>query len=232
LAPLRVLVLDMDDTLFLEESYVRSGFQFVAEWLQSQVDVPASQTFEFMWSTHLRGDRGHIFDNLLAKYPEEAKGLKPIDLLACYRNHTPVLAFHAGMKEFLNSALSRGLRLALISDGHLAAQTRKVEALGLAQLAHPILLTDAWGRAFWKPHARAFQTVEQALGCTGSDLAYLGDNPEKDFQAPNRLGWLTLRLRLSGQINNLAEPTTREAKPSLEFTSVPGLLEWLYSVPL
>ena len=219
----------MDDTLFLEESYVRSGFQFVADWLQSKIEIPALQTFEFMWSAHVRGDRGRIFDDLLAVYPE-AKHIKTSDLVACYRNHKPVLAFHAGMGEFLNNALSRGLRLALISDGHLAAQNRKVEALGLARLADPILLTDAWGRAFWKPHARAFQTVEQALSCSGSDLAYLGDNPEKDFQTPNRLGWLTLRLRLPGQINHMVEPTTRESKPTKEFTSVLDLAKWLDSV--
>src|SRR5207249_9586322 len=86
-------------------------------------------------------------------------------------------------------------RTAIISDGPLAAQQRKVEALGLQAWFDPILLTDRWGRDFWKPHERAFREIEALTAAGGAACAYLGDNPQKDFVAPSRLGWRAGRGR-------------------------------------
>ena len=79
-----------------------------------------------------------------------------------------------------------------------AAQQRKVVALALDAWFDPILLTDRWGRDYWKPHERAFREVEALTGSGGATCAYLGDNPQKDFAAPSRLGWRTVRVRRPG----------------------------------
>lgn len=227
---MKALVLDLDDTLYPEVSFVRSGFWAVANWLETETDAPATKAFAFMWEAHLRGGRGHIFDQLLARMPNVA-GIQVESLVDRYRNHRPELSFHPGIEACLAAAKAKGLRLALISDGPLAAQTRKVEALNLADWANPIILTDAWGSAFWKPHPRAFALVEETLGYQGAELAYLADNPEKDFHAPNQRGWLTIRLRLPDQLKFNVEPASDIARPALEFASIPDLGRWLDALP-
>jgi len=108
-----------------------------------------------------------------------------------------------------------GHRLALISDGPLAMQQNKVDALGLADRLDLIILTDQWGREFWKPHPRAFETVQKTWGLEGAACLYVGDNVEKDFFAPLRLGWRTARVRRPGGIYEKAV-ADQAARPEFE----------------
>ena len=223
---LKALVFDLDDTLYPEEAYVQSGFRAVAIYLAAEAGYPESQTFDFLWGEHAAGRRGRIFDTLLAQHQELASQCVA-DLVALYREHRPELALYPGMAAVLREAQARGLQLALISDGPMLSQQRKVEALGLARWFDPILLTDAWGRAFWKPHPRAFLAAQEALGCEGGDLAYLADNPAKDFLAPRQLGWETVRLRLPGQFRAVEEASAPESAPAMELQSLEALGRWV-----
>ena len=69
-------------------------------------------------------------------------------------------------------------------------QRRKVEALGIAGHFREIVYTDALGgRAFAKPHQQSYQRMEAVLGTGNDRFVYVGDNPAKDFVAPNARGW-------------------------------------------
>jgi putative hydrolase of the HAD superfamily len=209
-AALKALVFDLDDTLYPEDAYVRSGFQAVARWLEAAGAMPARPAFEQLWSAHERGERGHLFDDLLAACEPAATAVTVPALVQVYRNHAPDIRFYPGMAGLLDDARARALRIAVISDGFLEAQRRKVEALGLDRWADPILLTDQWGRDHWKPCPMAFERVQEAFGLGPEQLVYVGDNPTKDFQAPNRLGWHTIRLAMPGQ--GPARPCIEEAR--------------------
>ena len=54
------------------------------------------------------------------------------------------------------------------------------------------------------------------------------NNPEKDFVAPRRLGWDTVRLRLPGQLRNEAAPPTGAHAPAGEAASFARLRELLF----
>ena len=127
----------------------------------------------------------------------------------------------------LQTLRNAAYRLAVISDGPLQSQRAKVDALGLESLVDRILLTDAWGPDFWKPHQRAFKLIEAEWNCSPSELAYVGDNPTKDFAAPNSRGWLTIRLRLEGQrLNGLAAASV-DSSAQIELRSVRELASFL-----
>jgi len=79
-------------------------------------------------------------------------------------------------------------------------QNAKIDALGIRSLFDLILLTDAWGREFWKPHPRAFQAAVAHFGLEPGAFVYVSDNPAKDFLAPNALGWHTVRIRRPGGV--------------------------------
>lgn len=199
MATLKALVFDLDDTLYAEESYVRSGFHAVAGWLEGAGLGSAGEVFADLWSAHAGGRRGRIFDDLLAARPECGQ-VTAADLVQVYRAHAPDIGFYPGMEALLDEARNRSLGVAVISDGFLQAQQRKVQALELARWADPILLTDQWGRSFWKPNPRAFLEVQEAFQVGPAEIVYIGDNPAKDFQAPNRLGWQTIHLVMPDQV--------------------------------
>jgi putative hydrolase of the HAD superfamily len=199
MAPVKALVFDLDDTLYPEASYVRSGFRAVAAWLQAAAVLPADQAFAWMESAFARDGSGRIFDHLLAACPSASGRVSVAQLVQVYRSHAPGIALYPHMADLLDEAKARSLRIAVISDGYLEAQRQKARALGLSRWAEPILFTDAWGAQAWKPNPMVFSHLQQTLGLRPRQLVYVGDNPAKDFQAPNLLGWDSIQLVLPGQ---------------------------------
>lgn len=196
-AALAGVVWDVDDTLLLERDYVRSGFRAVARAVAPEGRA-ANAAFGLLWSDFDAGVRGNAFDRLLAAYPRP--GVSVSDLVRVYREHTPDIALVPGAEAVLDELTALGLRQGAISDGPLASQRAKSAAVGLSRWCDPVILTDVWGRDFWKPHERAFVALEDAWGLSGRQLVYVGDNPVKDFIAPRAHGWRTIRLRLAGQL--------------------------------
>ena len=191
-AHMRCLVLDIDDTLFLERDYVSSGFHAVASCVHEACGVEGF--YEAAWTEFVAGQRGDIFNRAL-----RTLGIEPAEpllnrLVAAYRSHAPTIALLSDAREALAVA-HRTYRLAIVSDGPLESQRAKATALNLEQWAAPIILTEHYGPAFHKPSVRAFQMVQDAFAANGRDCCYVGDNPAKDFLGPKALGWHTVRVR-------------------------------------
>lgn len=198
---LAAVVFDIDDTLYLERDYVRSGFGVVSRAIAPDAGAPPLSVFETLWGLFESGARGDHFDSLLREYPEAASRWSVRDLVALYRGHEPDIALLPHMEPLLDELKGRGASLAIVSDGNLASQVAKVTALGLDRWFEEICLTDAWGRDYWKPSTRAFRHVAATLGAEPPNLVYVADNPHKDFLAPLHLGWGVTRLRLPGQLH-------------------------------
>jgi putative hydrolase of the HAD superfamily len=193
--PARTLVFDLDDTLFPERTYVRSGFAAVGRHVQEQF---GRADFENVaWGLFLDDVRGRIFDATLSRLGIASSPRLIGTLVQIYREHRPRIVLFPDVEPVIQTLRPHAC-VAIVSDGPLISQERKVEALGLHRLFGPIVLTDRWGRAFWKPHERAFREIEAATGCRGSECVYVADNPAKDFVAPRRLGWWTARVRRPG----------------------------------
>lgn len=197
-ASLKAVVFDLDDTLLPEWQYVRSAYGAVARHVYR--DPPrAQEARDWLWSRFLRGEHSGALNALLERAGRGEEEVGP--LLEVYRAHLPAVRLNAGVRRTLSDLRGAGLKLGVISDGPLITQQRKVEALGLGDWVDEIRLTDAWGRDYWKPHARAYQDLSERWGLTGPELAYVGDNLAKDFIAPQALGWRTVCLRRRRQVH-------------------------------
>jgi putative hydrolase of the HAD superfamily len=143
------------------------------------------------------GTRGKIFDEALGACGVEKTPERIGQLVELYRAHVPTLRLQPDAEEVLAWGSDK-FRFAVISDGPLVSQQNKVRAVALERQIAQILLTDAWGREFWKPSPRAFLEVMKSNGGEVSGYVYVADNPRKDFIAPRELGWRTVRLRRPG----------------------------------
>lgn len=222
----RGVVFDLDDTLVFERDYVRSGFRAIADACAATASVTSDSVFAFLWDDFEAGVRGKSFDRLLAQFAPLATTLAVPDLVAIYRDHTPTLTLRPEAAQVIEALRARGVRLGLISDGPLASQSRKVKAVGLEPLFSPIVLTDAWGASFWKPHRRAFEEIERAWGLPPENLVYVGDNPLKDFVAPRAMGWHTVRLRVPEQLRFAEEAASRDYDAVVTTTSLADIATW------
>ena len=209
------VVFDIDDTLYLERDYVRSGFLYVARHVAATVEE-AREIADWLWRAFERGVRGDTFDQLLAARPDLAARVTAIDLIAAYRSHVPTISLLPGMQEVLDDLSAAGLRLGVLSDGPIESQRAKAEALGLDAWFDPVLLTAARGRGFAKPGTLGFEWIASSWRLPHPELAYVADNPLKDFRGPRRLGWRTIRLRLPPQLRQAIDPIDEIDGPDVE----------------
>jgi putative hydrolase of the HAD superfamily len=115
-----------------------------------------------------------------------------------YRTHTPSITLFPDAVRCLAALRDAGLVLGLVTDGDPEVQRAKVAALGLRGVFEVERYSWDAGAALQKPHASAFEPALAALAALrirARDLAYVGDNPTKDFVGARALGLTTLRLR-------------------------------------
>lgn len=218
----RGVVFDMDDTLYAERDYVRSGFTEVARFAGTTEDE-IGIVFDWLWSAFEAGRRDDTFDGLLGAFPWLAERMTAAALVDAYRNHRPDIALTPGLTNELDRLAAGGLRLAVLSDGPPASQGAKATALGLDRWFDPVLLTGSLGPGFAKPGVAGFEQIARDWDLQGLELAYVADNPLKDFIAPRRLGWQTIRLRHPGQLRWQLESPSPADGPDLEIGAIASL---------
>jgi putative hydrolase of the HAD superfamily len=217
------VVFDLDDTLYLEADYARSGFAAVGEWTSANLGIPDFAAHA--WRVHEEGARGDVFNRALA-----AAGIKVdpeliLRLVDVYRRHRPQIALLPDAAECLRE-LHGKVFLGLITDGPALSQRAKVEALQLSSLMDEVIITDDLGRTYWKPHPRAFEAMQQLANVSSEDCYYIGDNPDKDFIAARQLGWNTVRVRRKDGLHcsKANAPETCAQREVSDLRSLPSLV--------
>lgn len=219
----RLVVLDIDDTLYLERDYVRSGFDAVGAWARDELGV--DDLGERAWAAFEAGVRRTIFDDALAGCGiEVTHGVVP-RMVEVYRAHSPSIDMLPDARAWLD-ALAPHVTLAVVTDGPLASQQAKAEALMLTRWADLVVFTESLGAGRGKPHPAAFEQLERELGLSGDRCAYVADNPAKDFVAPHRLGWRTVRVRRPGGLHAEVPSGDDVDAEITDFSALDGALGW------
>ena len=223
------VVFDLDDTLYDEIDYCRSGFAAVAEFLAGSLKAAsAERIFDAFWQQFTAGNRTRTFnaalDELGTTYDEKLIR-ESIDV---YHNHLPKITLPADSKNVLVQ-LSGKYTLALLTDGFLPAQQLKVQALRIEEYFEYLLYTEQLGREFWKPSPVGFQRVIATLGTKPETAAYVADNVTKDFIAPNQLGFSTVQIIRPARIHTESSqhPDAAAGYVIDRISELPALLERL-----
>lgn len=219
------VVFDLDDTLYMERDYVRSGFSAVASFAAKGNIDQAALFDNFLWDTFERGVRGRNFDLFIERF-DLSQRLSVAELVSVYRHHHPTIRLLPGAADLIKDLRMRAIPLGLISDGPVVGQSAKLKALGADRLLEVVILTDEWGTEYRKPHDRAFITMEQYMS-GARPLVYIADNPAKDFIAAKRRGWGTIRIRLDRQLHADIEPAEPAAAPEFDLRGFDEVLSAL-----
>jgi putative hydrolase of the HAD superfamily len=124
-SPSQVVVFDIDDTLYLEREYVRSGFRAVGAWARRTLGVP--DLADRAWAAFESGVRATIFNEALAGAGVEATPELIARMVACYRDHQPDILLLADARACLDAAVADA-PVAVITDGPLASQSAKARS--------------------------------------------------------------------------------------------------------
>ena len=187
-----ILIFDLDDTLYNEIEYVKSGFKEVSKFINKIFYINEIDSFDFMIKYLKRNGRGNIFNALLKKYGiYNKKNL--IKCISIYRKHKPNILINKKVIDLL-SILSKENSLYLLTDGNKLVQKNKVDALGIKKLFRRIFITHRYGIKNAKPSLYCFKKIKEIEKCNWSDMIYIGDNPNKDFVNLNKVGAKTVRI--------------------------------------
>ncbi|MEF2968096.1 HAD family hydrolase [Paenibacillus sp. M1] len=194
-----VFVFDLDDTLYEEITFVRSGFRAVAGYLSQEFKVSANEAFRKMWSALEQKGRGSVFNEVLRDYGlETQRNIRKS--LSVYRQHIPQIKLLEDAEQVLQR-LPEGSAY-IVTDGNKLVQHSKVQALGLYPRIKKCFITYRYGRAHSKPSPYCFQKISQIEKRPPADIVYIGDNPNKDFIGIKPLGFRTIQIK-RGPYSNL-----------------------------
>ena len=196
---IEAVIFDLDDTLYSEKEYMRSGFRVIAEHLK-QVE--------------------HCFNKLCVAFE---KGKMPIETvlqdeniyseelleecLKLFREHKPDIKLYDGVTELFLELRRQKKVIAIVTDGKVVKQNAKIDSLGIRPLVDEIIITDELAghgnrKEFRRPNDIAYLIMRKRLGIACRNIAFVGDDRELDFAAPGKLGmkccWLVNEDRLYG----------------------------------
>ena len=185
----KVVVFDLDDTLYKEVDYLKSAYREITTILETNYGLP--DVYDRLLEFWQNGE--NAFERIIN---ENHLPLQVEDLLKMYRAHHPQITLEKDTRQVLDQ-LYQDYVLGIITDGRSLTQTNKIEALGLCAYIPEKNISISEETGFPKPSSEPFASFMQAY--PDSDYYYIGDNPSKDFVAPNQMGWTTVCLLDDGR---------------------------------
>jgi putative hydrolase of the HAD superfamily len=201
-----VVVFDLDDTLYDEMTYVKSGFKAVAQYVGKEFNLSKKILFKQLVAA-LEDGRGTIFDAVLKRNNIYTK--KTVKkCLSIYRNHKPDIKLSKEGRDCL--LRFKDYPLYIVTDGNKLVQYNKIKALKIEKLVKFYFITHRYGKGCSKPSPYCFNKICKKEGVTPENVVYIGDNVTKDFVGIKPLGFRTIHI-LTGQYSDIKRPDSYQA---------------------
>ena len=181
----KVIVFDLDDTLYYQIDYLKSAFKEISEKFSYRLS--SSEIYETMFD--LYNKKGDAFrfavENINDNVDKE-------DLINVYRNHHPDISLAEEVVSVLDFLKKENYIIGIITDGRSVTQRNKIKSLELNRWIcdDDIVISEEFGSE--KPCVSNYEYFEKKY--PGNEFYYIGDNVKKDFIAPKELGWKSFCL--------------------------------------
>ncbi len=176
----KTVVFDLDDTLVYEIDYLKSAFKEIAYFVDNKnIEKTYSKMIEWFIQDK------DVFNELC----RIQIGLNKETLIKLYRSHVPNLKANDESIKVLEYLSNRKYRIGLISDGYSVTQRNKIKSAKIDKYFDDIIISEEFGSD--KLSRRNFEFFHKNHS---DQYFYIGDNTNKDFLNPNRLGWVTICL--------------------------------------
>jgi putative hydrolase of the HAD superfamily len=187
---IKAVVFDLDDTLYPEADYVKSGFHAIEKTLG------INGLADTLWKL-FETDKNDVYQRAGL---DEEQTKRSIEI---YRNHKPEISLSNEVLSTLKKLKDLSLKTGIITDGRPEGQWNKIKALGLERLVDNIIVTDEmFGIEGRKPDKRAFIKMCEFLKVEPCQMVYVGDNANKDFAIAEFLPITTVQLLSNGLYAN------------------------------
>jgi len=205
-----IIVFDLDDTLYDEVTFVKSGLKAVSDYLYIKYSISKTESMNF-FNNELSKGREKILDKILKEYDIFSKN-EVKKCLSIYRSHNPKIQLYPQAKRILQEFNRNSIYI--LTDGNKMVQKKKIFALGIQKKVKKFILTSNYGIKNSKPSPYCFMKICEIENIKPSELIYIGDNPNKDFVGIKPFEFKTIRI-LSGRYKNIKKNKKFEADITL-----------------
>jgi putative hydrolase of the HAD superfamily len=194
--PIRAVLFDLDGTLYDRDAVVAAVTHEQVDTFGSRLgNINREEVIARLLALddHGYARRVDVYRTLLA-------GMEVDDALAadleahfwdCYCRHC---GFPKDAADTLAELRESGLKLALVTNGPVGWQSRKLRTLGLADYFDVVLISEAEGVA--KPDPRIFERALERLGVRSDEAIFVGDHPEIDVAGAQDAGLIAVWKRV------------------------------------
>ena len=176
-------VFDLDDTLYYEIDFLKSGYRAVAQYLYP---IIKENLYDTMIDLYRKGV--HAFSYIVDKYND--KNITIDELFHIYRFHDPVIKLRPDAFDFLKKLQTQNIPIGLITDGRSITQRNKLKALWIDNYFDDIIISEEFGAE--KPNAKNYEYFSNKY--PDYNFFFFADNLDKDFIVPIELGWVSFCL--------------------------------------
>jgi putative hydrolase of the HAD superfamily len=221
---IRAVTIDLDETMLDRrvtfEVFVRSQMNRFGPFFQN---VDRDRLFERVLELDRDGSthKDEVFGSVAREYSlgVEAGEVLAEDFRARFPDECVVFPHLQEVLERLNAS---GYLLAIITNGGVEIQQRKIDVMGIAPAFQDIAISEAEGCR--KPDAELFHRVLDRLGVKPEEAVHVGDNPRTDIQGAKNAGLWAIWTR------SRTCPEPAEADMVIEgIAELPGAIDKLES---
>ena len=187
----RALIIDLDDTLYPRERYIRSGFAAVANDLQRRHGLPAGLVFKALSRAFTGEHTGREFQLICGKFGLSQKEIPY--MVRIFRAHKPSLWLPYESSETLRRLRTDGWKLAILTNGLPSVQAAKISAMALAPMVDQVVYAESIVKG-GKPHPEVFAETLKRLELSPERCVAVGDNPLNDIVGARAAGLRTIRV--------------------------------------
>lgn len=223
---MKSVIFDLDNTLYPEIEYVKSGFKYVSSYLSSKYNLDKEKIFSQMMHILEKKGRGNIFNILLEKlelYSKENVHL----LVYLYRSHIPEIKLYNDVLSVFDNLNHLNFEIGIITDGRASVQKNKVKSLDLEQYVNVIIYTDKLGFKNWKPSIVPYKIALELLNSSSAESFYIGDDPYKDFLGPKSIGMKTIQIQRGTEESYWADKGFEKTKANFTVSRLKDILPLL-----
>jgi putative hydrolase of the HAD superfamily len=207
-----ILVFDLDDTLYPEITYVKSGLKEVSLFLNKNFGIDDISAYSEMYSFLQTHGRGKVFNNIL-KINQIYTKKNLNKCISVYRKHNPEINLYKDAEKCIKRF--KNFKKYIVTDGNIIAQRKKIKSLDLHDSFEKIIPTYQYGLSYSKPSVNCFQMILKYENSKPENMIYIGDNPHKDFINVKKIGIKTIRI-LRGSFKDIYLDNEHEADYSFK----------------
>ena len=168
----KVILFDLDDTLFNRDDYINKSYEYICAELNFPQIVAT-----YMKREYKNNGETNIFQKTKDEFSLDNKIVeKMIDL---YRESKIDIRLHKDAEDFLKNNLK--YRLALLTNGGEKTQINKIRLLNIQNYFEEIIITGSiFEKKDWKPSNAPFKYIVNKMNVKENECLYVGDRVETD----------------------------------------------------